>query len=1580
MTPENDLILSKLSVRIVNSSTLNVIGSGLIYINPVLKDKVYILTAAHNLYSDADSFLEPINQINIDILNSTTNSYQSIIHTINYDLVLPDTDRDVAVLIINKSEIESITGTIPEVWAIRERMASDTFILKGFPNATKGEELVCINPIWIHKMTVVNKFQLQLNEDYKSWAIDGFSGSGVFLNDNDHLYLFGLFTRYRAEEKGKVIYCQYIETLNELLEKSYLPLIPFTFFGEHGLTEKFFIDQVETAIINLGPRFNEELNLRMPIARLFNDLAKDNLFKHRLLKAIDKWLSAKSYNINSGNHNIIADIESDITSIKKNIFDWLPLIGWSANQKIEILECVSQVDHLDQKIDKKRSELYKLQSEEIKKNQDIKRDYKYNPPYERELNRLREVNQNNYNFLKNLDSINIPLSNYACLIIQGEAGCGKSHLLGDIANERIKKNQPTLLLLGQLFRNGQNVWQNILNQLNLICTKDEFLNSLNNIGQQINSRVIVLIDALNEGAGKDLWPYELAGVVNEFSKYPFIGLAITVRSTYYDMVVPVTVRENNEISHISHEGFKGNEYEALRLFCIHYGIEQPNFPILAPEFTNPLFLLLICEGVKNSGQNKFPQGFQGISILYSYYLKSICNKLINKRGEYRRREHIIQNAIYEMAKACYSQEFTRALPIQKAIELFDIKFTNYKHLLDDLIFENVFIQSNVYDHATKSDIEVYYFAYERIGDFYMANELLQFKSAEDAKEAFHEANELGKLIKDGYWRNNGILEAMAVILPEKFNLEIIEVFDWTFEGNHESQLSNIDDWLNHFLMDSLKWRTVQSIDDKKLSIWIKSNKFNVDKHYYLNVLLELTTQLDHPFNGDRFFRILKTYAMPVRDSFLQMFFRYYSSSDDNGNAFPIRRLIDWAWQANISEIIEPEIARLTGQTLSWILSSTDIKLRDQVTKAMVNLLQEQPAALISILRAFEDIDDLYILERLYGVAYGCALRTSNDESLLKIAQHVFDRIFTNGNPPKHILLRDYAINTVEYAIYKGLAIIGNTAIINPPYISKMPDHFPSDRQMKAYEKDYTDSNFKKNYGSSFNQIHHSVMSWDFGRYVVESALHNFLPYSFTQERAYKDFLKRLQQKHRIAIKQFETIKEILVKYEEAPGRFIDSIGQETYKSVLTSLKKDLVGIPKTLKRELNKDEFNYFTQNIIPHIESKQRTKNWHYNFFDADPIKRWIVQRVFELGYKSEMHGPFDSSIESYNDRSENKIERIGKKYQWIAFYEVMSMITDNYKYEAGSRSSRSKYSYFKGAWQGFFRDVDPVFITRKKIKDGYLDDDIESSIAFSKWWIDIQYNYWNLSGYEWVSKTQDLPDPKHIILSKDESGQEWLYLSASMRWEEPKPIGVDKYETGRKEIWYKIQGYLVHKKDKTKIINWLQNKNFWGRWLPETQRANTGLFSRENYWSQASQENGKEKWENIRDTSYKVRVTTTEAIGETSRDKSGAHFNYEMPCQLIFDGMKLQYANQDGEFKNNNGEIVVINPDQTGVLIRKEHFLQFMDENNLELIWTILGTKTAVTEGSFSRGESFLKVINGVYFIDNNSVSGNLSLSDRE
>ena len=99
-------------------------------------------------------------------------------------------------------------------------------------------------------------------------------------------------------------------------------------------------------------------------------------------------------------------------------------------------------------------------------------------------------------------------------------------------------------------------------------------------------------------------------------------------------------------------------------------------------------------------------------------------------------------------------------------------------------------------------------------------------------------------------------------------------------------------------------------------------------------------------------------------------------------------MITWAWTPEVSKLATDEVAWQVAVTLTWILSSTIHQLRDQVTKALVNLLQHKPKVLLKLLHEFQDVDDTYIKERLLAIAYGCVLRCEQKEDIVAIGRYV----------------------------------------------------------------------------------------------------------------------------------------------------------------------------------------------------------------------------------------------------------------------------------------------------------------------------------------------------------------------------------------------------------------------------------------------------------------------------------------------------------------------------------------------------------------------------------------------------------------
>ncbi|HHO5536400.1 TPA: AAA family ATPase, partial [Staphylococcus aureus] len=91
---------------------------------------------------------------------------------------------------------------------------------------------------------------------------------------------------------------------------------------------------------------------------------------------------------------------------------------------------------------------------------------------------------------------------YPYLLVQGEAGIGKSHLLAHLSKKLRDENHIIYLFLGQFFTKNEDPWHQILNDLEVTNSVDNFLRSISNKAKETKKRAFIIIDALNEGEGK----------------------------------------------------------------------------------------------------------------------------------------------------------------------------------------------------------------------------------------------------------------------------------------------------------------------------------------------------------------------------------------------------------------------------------------------------------------------------------------------------------------------------------------------------------------------------------------------------------------------------------------------------------------------------------------------------------------------------------------------------------------------------------------------------------------------------------------------------------------------------------------------------------------------------------------------------------------------------------------------------------------------------------------------------------------------------------------------------------------------
>ncbi len=695
----------------------------------------------------------------------------------------------------------------------------------------------------------------------------------------------------------------------------------------------------------------------------------------------------------------------------------------------------------------------------------------------------------------------------------------------------------------------------------------------------------------------------------------------------------------------------------------------------------------------------------------------------------------------------------------------------------------------------------------------------------------------------------------------------------------------------------------------------------------------MSSDTGHHFNSLFLHNHLMKLSLAERDSWWVKFLKY--QLDGNSS---VKRLIDWAWGKNEHNHLSDESAKLSAIAIAWFLASTNRKLRDSATKALICLLENRIEALIEVIKLFEKVNDPYVIERLFAVGYGCTVRTSQRELLPKLSDYVFNFIFkAQDQVYPHILLRDYARGIIEHSIFLGFNQDIDLSKIRPPYKSLWTEVILSktDLEEKFDTEDYA-------------ELWESVMGFgDFARYTIGTNHYSDEWTGFQKgdtiidrEEVYSSFKEKLSTNQLELLENLNPIisedSDLTIGFGKHKVSLQTAIGRKSI--------EELSEFQKAFKNSLSGNLLIEYEQEIEPFLNHNHKIINTG-NYFDKRIAQRIIFSRVIELGWKPTLHHQFDKMIGTGRGRNTQPHERIGKKYQWIAYYEYMAKLSDNF-----IKSSRydNEIEEYEGPWNPYVRDIDPTMT----IKNG-AEKKIEKPFD---WPADQRLN-WNQDCNQWVDSSDDLPDVSNLISVTDHKGEEWLVIEGHPEWTEPLLIGEDRNEKPQKRLWYQIRSLLVSEKHFKKVKDWASKQNIKDRWVPEAP-SRYELFYREYYWSHAFQQ--------LLNPYSEDRIpdsTALDSLSEELRSEiflSVYHFLWEeefdyskdqtinmiMPSKRLFDGMNLKFSQNEGEFQNKKGEPICLDPSvnydsQPSLIIKKEAFLAFLKKEGLKIIWAIQGEK---------------------------------------
>ncbi|WP_176345203.1 hypothetical protein [Priestia aryabhattai] len=1149
------------------------------------------------------------------------------------------------------------------------------------------------------------------------------------------------------------------------------------------------------------------------------------------------------------------------------------------------------------------------------------------------------------------------------VVLLGEAGIGKSHLLCDISLKRLEKSLPTLFLLGQRYSGG-NPLKFILDELDIFgVSYQQVLGALDAAGEARRTRSLIVIDAINEGQHREEWIDYISALISEISNFPNISLVLSCRSTYEDYTIPEIHEER--LTRFYHRGFKGYEHRAAMKYLSNQGISKPSTPITSPEFSNPLFLKTCCKALKANGHTSFPKGLQGQSKLFAFYLDSV-EKTINRKKRYLVGQNVIHNAINEFIKLLYPDNLF-GIPVAEAVNKINAYDTNPylgDNLVTLLIDEGLLSFDVIPDQDNTRGKEVVRFTYERFSDHFIAQYIINKIEPGNIESDFLEEGSIRKLINRGH-SSSGIIEALGVGFPEKLNCEFI---DFIQEDSYEY------DWLfSSSFTDVILWRAKDSFNERTLELLNQVPRYGF-QNKAIDILLSLATEPEHPWNAYFLEGNLRGMTLAERDAFwsTHVAISDWEESEDQSESV-LRSIIDWSLSANIREL-EPERLQLTAMTLLWLTTTTNRKVRDQATKSLARILAHIPGFLPSFIVRYNDIDDLYLVERLYAASYGAIVNIDDRESITKTAECVFNQVFKDGNPYPHILLRDYARGILEYGYAKGdLPNHILPELFRPPYNSNWPIENLSMEEINKLAKLVGDE--------SYSSIKNSLLGFigDFGRYTM-SCLRNWSPTPLNEAKP--ESCLEIHQKFAETLPS--ALKERYITYI---NKFIESQSVEI--NIEEFWKETSFKVEEEAEEQKNQlDEWDCLKADIeeILNGEDKERFR-WVCSLgfsirlatFNEKWAQKWVCKRAYELGWNSTLFQDFEKICTSNQERTVSRVERIGKKYQWIALHELLARMSDNLHWIDPGYIDVD-YSQFWGPWQINKRDLDPTLWKRKTGDSGW---NLKQKVT---WWQPYEFPF--VEGEldqqkEWVWDRTIIPPFRDMLIRKNPSdNQDWIVIKGFSSFSKNN----DENQTNEptQDGWFRINSCIVHKKDIKKFQKSIQGQNLCDPDILSPNSTGNQAFYKEYPWHPSCKEMMGWRDPGLMDDYHEelVNVTHLVPVNEYNWEAGGTDKSIEetismyLPTQQLINELKIQLF-KNGIWTNSKRKPVFIDPSAfepgpSYALIDLRIFEQWLTKNDLHLVWLIGGEKqllTTVASEYYGR-----LVYSGLFTLDNGSVKGDL------
>lgn len=932
--------------------------------------------------------------------------------------------------------------------------------------------------------------------------------------------------------------------------------------------------------------------------------------------------------------------------------------------------------------------------------------------------------------------------------LTGEAGSGKTHLLLDATGRALDQDRPAVFLAGAQLGRGE-LWASICDQLGLEnLGADVLLKAMDSAGEAAakhGSRFLLVIDAVNETTTADFWYSRLPALRAKVAQYPHVALVVSCRDTYQDLVLSNT--ELARFHHRTHPGFAGNEIGATLKYFAHFKLEAPKIPLLTPEFTLPLFLRMYCDSIKHTGPAAGHEGHQGRVAIFDQYLTAKIDAVARRltpdavsgfeRDAARDLVRTVLDALLDEMALLGREGLTSTeadAVVRTALE--DATFSPHK-LLGLLSDEGVLTQERLYlGGSTFGDgVRI---AFQAFSDFLLLKRRLSASPDPLTDEDLHRW-----LAADA---SGGIVEAATIVFPELYDTELPDLLDMDpphartdqDQARHRIRTQRI----SRSLTAMLPYRATNAVTERTIKLLNATPGLSPADAY--RVLFAIAPQPGNLLNAERLHTHLTRMRMPERDTVFG-FATYQELFDDTS---PVPRLARWA-AAGPYPGYDPKVIELACIPLCWLLSSPNRYMRDWITKALVQLLRGHLDVMRALVERFWNVDDPYIVQRVILIAYGALLRSTPTDAAdaTALAKAVHTRVFTRPVRADELLL-DAARGITRWAVAHQLLSDTAASAAERPYGLPVPGSPPTQANIDAKYGRYEDVRPEQNYLS----VYVSVLNLgDFGRYVVESGMHHFSRHRIGQPRPDRHTAPRLIKSRWAAFlaslsPEQKTEHAAWLDNPQPHSLFQHRYALSTGQDPFTAEQKELLDAAWKYPKIVNDD--------------------------YPGDQARRWVFRRTLSLGWTPQRFHAKDRTIGHGRAGEGHKSERWGKKYQWMAYYELLARVADNYQ-------SADRYDD-SPAYDGLHRligdrEIDPslppIDYRAFTEHDGLDATAWQPPLIHLAAWpaTDLDFRRYHGDIHQLLADTGTEPTIESSTILRDTSGTDWIVLESFVRATDP-------------------------------------------------------------------------------------------------------------------------------------------------------------------------------------------------------------------